>query len=111
MQEQYQAYTQGRMAELEQENLRARAQYEQDQLMLQQYDRRVKDLETQMNQINSNFGQQTASKDEQIRSLQEQVNTGRTKYEALAKLYSQLRHEYLDLLQKFKNAKLRANSA
>ncbi|KAL8763869.1 MAG: hypothetical protein Q9184_000465 [Pyrenodesmia sp. 2 TL-2023] len=111
MQQQYQAQTQGRMAELERENLNARAQYEQDQLMLQQYDRRMKDLESQLQQLNSNYGQQTASKDDQIHSLQEQVNTWRTKYESLAKLYSQLRSEHLDLLQKFKGVQLKAASA
>lgn len=111
MQQQYQAQTQGRMAELERENLNARAQYEQDQLMLQQYDRRMKELENQLNQLNSNFGQQTASKDDQIRALQEQLNTWRTKYEALAKLYSQLRSEHLELLQKFKAVQLKASSA
>ena len=111
MRDQYQAQTQGRMAELERENLNARAQYEQDQLMLEQYDRRMKDLETQLNQLNSNFQQQNASKDDQIHALQEQVNTWRTKYEALAKLYSQLRHEHLELLQKFKNVQLKAASA
>lgn len=109
--EQFQAQTQGRMAELERENLNARAQYEQDQLMLEQYDRRMKDLENQLSQINSNFNQQSASKDDQIRALQEQVNTWRTKYEALAKLYSQLRHEHLELLQKFKGVQLKAASA
>ena len=99
------------MAELERENLNARAQYERDQLMLEQYDRRVKDLENQFNQLNSNFNQQNASKDDQIRALQEQVNTWRSKYEALAKLYSQLRTEHLDLLQKFKGVQLKAASA
>ena len=111
MQQQYQAQTQGRMAELERENLNARAQYERDQLMLEQYDRRMKDLENQLNQLNNNFAQQTSSKDDQIRALQEQVNTWRTKYEALAKLYSQLRHEHLELLQKFKSVQLKAASA
>lgn len=111
MREQYQAQTQGRMAELERENLNARAQYERDQLMLEQYDRRMKDLENQLNQLNNNFNQQTSSKDDQIRALQEQVNTWRTKYEALAKLYSQLRHEHLELLQKFKSVQLKAASA
>ncbi|KAG7008858.1 endocytosis protein end4 [Physcia stellaris] len=111
MRDQYQAQTQGRMAELERENLNARAQYEQDQLMLEQYDRRMKDLETQLNQLNQNFSQQTSSKDDQIRALQEQVNTWRTKYEALAKLYSQLRHEHLELLQKYKSVQLKAASA
>lgn len=111
MREQYQAQTQGRMAELERENLNARAQYERDQLMLEQYDRRMKDLESQLNQLNNNFNQQTSSKDDQVRALQEQVNTWRTKYEALAKLYSQLRHEHLELLQKFKSVQLKAASA
>ncbi|KAI9670775.1 MAG: sla2 Src-like adaptor 2 [Caeruleum heppii] len=111
MRDQYQAHTQGRLGELERENLNARAQYERDQLMLEQYDRRVKSLETELSQLNSTYGQQTASKDDQIRALQEQVNTWRSKYEALAKLYSQLRHEHLELLQKFKNVQLKAASA
>ncbi|KAH0182121.1 SLA2 Src like adaptor 2, partial [Aureobasidium melanogenum] len=93
------------------ENLNARAQYERDQLMLEQYDRRMKALEGELQQLQVNFGQQNASKDEQIRALQEQINTWRTKYEALAKLYSQLRHEHLELLQKFKGVQLKAASA
>lgn len=109
--QQYQAQTQGRLAELERENLNARAQYENDQLLLQQYDRRMKDLEEQLAQVNNNFNQQNQSKDEQIRALQEQVNTWRSKYEALAKLYSQLRQEHLDLLQTTKSLKLKAASA
>lgn len=111
LREQYQTQTQGRLAELERENLNARAQYERDQLMLQQYDRRVKDLEEQMAQLTTNLNMQNASKDEQIRALQEQVNTWRSKYEALAKLYSQLRQEHLDLLQTTKSLKLKAASA
>ncbi|KAF3482314.1 cytoskeleton assembly control protein Sla2 [Arthroderma uncinatum] len=111
MANQYQQQTQGRLAELEQENLNARAQYERDQLMLQQYDKRMKDLEEQLNQLNTNFNSQNASKDDLIRSLQEQLNTWRTKYEALAKLYSQLRQEHLDLLQTTKSLKLKAASA
>jgi len=109
--EQYAQQTQGRMAELERENLNARAQYERDQLLLEQYDRRLKGLETDLANLQQNFQQQTQSKDDQIRALQEQVNTWRTKYEALAKLYSQLRREHLELLQKFKSVQLKANSA
>ncbi|CZT20521.1 probable cytoskeleton assembly control protein Sla2 [Ramularia collo-cygni] len=109
--DQYAQQTSGRMAELERENMNARAQYERDQLMLQQYDQRMKALEGELAQLNQNFQQQTASKDDQIRALQEQVNTWRTKYEALAKLYSQLRHEHLELLQKFKGVQLKAASA
>ncbi|KAJ9155403.1 Endocytosis protein end4 [Pleurostoma richardsiae] len=111
MAQQAQWQTQGRLAELEQENLNARAQYERDQLMLQQYDQRVKALEGELQQLQNSYGQQINSKDDQIRALQEQVNTWRSKYEALAKLYSQLRHEHLDLLQKFKSVQLKAASA
>ena len=111
LREQYQAQTQGRLAELERENLNARAQYERDQLMLQQYDQRMKGLEEQLSQLNNNFQMQSQSKDDQIRALQEQVNTWRSKYEALAKLYSQLRQEHLDLLQTTKSLKLKAASA
>lgn len=84
-------------------------------------------METELGQLGSTFNQQNASKDDQIRALQggdlqfsrrlqlnlfaEQVNTWRTKYEALAKLYSQLRHEHLELLQKFKQVQLKAASA
>jgi hypothetical protein len=111
LRDQYQQQTQGRLAELERENLNARAQYEQDQLMLQQYDQRMKALEGEMQQMNINFQQQMTSRDDQIRALQEQLNTWRSKYESLAKLYSQLRHEHLQLLQKFKTVQLKANSA
>ena len=39
MRDQFQTHTQGRLAELERENLNARAQYERDQLLLEQYDK------------------------------------------------------------------------
>jgi huntingtin-interacting protein 1-related protein len=111
LQQQYQAQTQGRLAELERENLNARAQYERDQLLLQQYDKRMKDLEEQLNQLSSNYTLQMSSKDDQVRALQEQANTWRSKYESLAKLYAQLRQEHLDLLQTTKSLKLKAASA
>ena len=111
LRDQYQAQTQGRMAELERENLNARAQYERDQLMLQQYDQRMKALEEQLQQVVNNFQMQNQSKDDQLAALQEQANTWRSKYEALAKLYSQLRQEHLDLLQTTKSLKLKAASA
>lgn len=106
-----QQQTQGLMQQLERENFEARAQYARDQLMLQQYDQKIKALENELSHIQNSYNQQIGSKDDQIRALQEQVNTWRTKYEALAKLYSQLRHEHLDLLQKFKGVQLKAASA
>ena len=109
--QQMQQQTFGRLAELEQENLNARAQYERDQLMLQQYDQRVKALETELAQLQANYGQQISSKDAQIRALEEQVATWRKKYEALAKLYTSLRNEHIDILQKYKQAQIKAASA
>jgi huntingtin-interacting protein 1-related protein len=103
--------TYGRLADLERENFAARARYEQDQLMLQQYDRKIKDLEASLDQLQSNYQQQSASKDAQIRQVQDEINTWRSKYEALAKLYSQLRTEHLELLQKFKGVQAKAASA
>lgn len=46
-----------------------------------------------------------------INSLQDQATLWRNKYEALAKLYSQLRNEHLEMLAKYKSMQLKANSA
>ncbi|KAJ8083717.1 sla2 Src-like adaptor 2 [Marasmius tenuissimus] len=99
------------VAELQRELLAMRGQYEHDQILLEQYDRRVKALETEMAGASSHIGTQMASKDEMIKQLQDQVTLWRNKYEALAKLYSQLRTEHLDMLAKFKQFQLKANSA
>ncbi|OCH86047.1 cytoskeleton assembly control protein [Obba rivulosa] len=97
--------------ELERELLAMRGQYERDQLMLEQYDRRVKALEGELSSVTININSQLMSKDELIKQLQDQVTLWRNKYEALAKLYSQLRTEHLDMLAKFKQMQLKANSA
>ncbi|RDX51028.1 cytoskeleton assembly control protein [Lentinus brumalis] len=99
------------MHDLEREILAMRGQYERDQLMLEQYDRRVKALESELSSVTANVNSQMMSKDELIRQLQEQVTMWQKKYEALAKLYSQLRTEHLDMLSKFKQMQLKANSA
>ncbi|KAG0371584.1 sla2 Src-like adaptor 2 [Mortierella sp. AD032] len=109
--EQMQRHAEGRLAELERDVLALRGQYERDQMLIDQYDRRVKGLEQEMQLINMNAQQQLASKDEMIRNIQDQINIWKSKYEALAKLYSQLRQEHLDLLGKFKTVQLKANSA
>jgi myosin heavy subunit len=111
MRDQMAQQTFGRMADLERENLNARAQYERDQLMLQQYDQRVQGLENELRSLQANYSQQNQSKDDQIRALQEQLNTWRSKYDNLAKLYSQLRKEHIELLQKFKGIQTKAASA
>jgi chromosome segregation ATPase len=112
---------------LEREILALRGQFDRDQLMLEQYDRvryqfsiltpltsslqRVKALEQEMNSAAMNVSSQLSSKDDLIKQLQDQVTLWRNKYEALAKLYSQLRGEHLDMLAKFKQMHLKANSA
>lgn len=72
---------------------------------------RVKALETELGMVSSNVNAQLASKDELIAQLQRQVEEWKTKYQSLAKLYSQLRAEHLDLLNKSKGMQLKANSA
>lgn len=61
--------------------------------------------------VTSNVQSQIMAKDELIKTLQDQVTLWRNKYEALAKLYSQLRTEHLDMLAKAKQLQLKANSA
>lgn len=101
----------GRAAELERDLLFMRGQYERDQLLLHQYDARVKALEMELAGAAQNMQAQMGGKDEILQQLQEQVDTWRKKYEALAKLYSQLRNEHLDLLGKYKQVQLKAGSA
>ncbi|KAH8099269.1 cytoskeleton assembly control protein [Cristinia sonorae] len=108
---QYNNQAAAQMHDLERELLAMRGQYERDQMMLEQYDRRVKALEGELASVSTNINSQMMSKDELIKQLQDQVTLWRNKYEALAKLYSQLRTEHLDMLSKFKQLQLKANSA
>ncbi|BGP39044.1 sla2 Src-like adaptor 2 [Rhodotorula kratochvilovae] len=102
---------QGRIAELEREILGLRGQWERDQMMLERYDARVKALEGELANVSATIQQQMASKDQMLQQLQDQVTLWRNKYEALAKLYSQLRNEHLEMLGKYKQMQLKANSA
>lgn len=60
----------GRINDLEMQLLNARNQIERNQMMLEQYDRRVKALEQELASVNSNAQLRDQSKDELIRSLQ-----------------------------------------
>ncbi|OCF42205.1 cytoskeleton assembly control protein [Kwoniella heveanensis CBS 569] len=111
MNQQYNQQQQGQALQLQQEMLAMRGQYERDQMLLEQYDRRVKSLESELGMIGANVGAQMSAKDELIAQLQKQIEVWKNKYEALAKLYSQLRGEHLDLLNKSKGFQLKANSA
>ncbi|WVR07531.1 hypothetical protein IAU60_004573 [Kwoniella sp. DSM 27419] len=111
MNQQYSQQQQGQALQLQQEMLAMRGQYERDQMLLEQYDRRVKSLESELGLIGANVGAQMSAKDDLILQLQRQIEVWKNKYEALAKLYSQLRGEHLDLLNKSKGFQLKANSA
>lgn len=111
LREQLQNQAQGRVAELERDLLTMRQQYENDQLLLQQYDQRVKALEQEIATTTESATQQIGSKDELINNLQEQLTLWKNKYDSLAKLYSQLRQEHLTLLNKFKKLQQKAASA
>ncbi|KAJ8651980.1 hypothetical protein O0I10_012411 [Lichtheimia ornata] len=111
MRQQMLSHQTGRINELEMQLLNYRNQVERDQMLLEQYDRRVKALEEELSQVNEHFQQRDQSKDELIRSLQNEIQMWKNKYEALAKLYSQLRKEHIDLLNKYKQLQVKANSA
>lgn len=109
--QQAQSQAQGRVAELERDILALKGQYDNDQLMLQSFDQKVQALEAELATTTETAQQQLASKDEQLNYLQEQVDYWKNKYESLAKLYSQLRTEHLNLLAKSKKIQQKAASA
>ncbi|KAG4303752.1 hypothetical protein PORY_002845, partial [Pneumocystis oryctolagi] len=108
---QYQMQVQNRILELEQELLNMRGQYSRDQMMLEQYDKRVKVLENELQSLNVNASQQIESKDSYIKSFQDQAIMWKNKYESLAELYTRLREEHIDFLSKYKQIQLKAASA
>lgn len=109
--QQAQAQSQGRVSELERDVLTLKGQYDNDQIMLQSYDQKVQSLEQELTSLQQNIQQQMASKEEQINYLTEQVTFWKNKYDSLAKLYSQLRQEHLNLLAKSKKVQQKASSA
>ncbi|KAJ3333100.1 sla2 Src-like adaptor 2 [Blyttiomyces sp. JEL0837] len=76
-----------------------RNQANRDRETIDLYDKRVRSLEQQLATLNLN------SNEGLIKSLQDELAQWKQKYEALAKLYAQLRKEHLDLLNKFKEIK------
>ncbi|ODQ80338.1 hypothetical protein BABINDRAFT_161291 [Babjeviella inositovora NRRL Y-12698] len=108
---QLQHQTQGRVAELERDLLTLKNQYDNDQLLLQQYDSQMRTLELELSQLQASCEQQLGSKNESITNFQEQILMWKSKYDSLAKLYSQLRSEHLTLLNKFKKLQQKAASA
>ncbi|CAH01187.1 Sla2p [Kluyveromyces lactis] len=74
------ALIQQKTASLQNDIMSFKNQYERDQVMLEQYDKRVQKLESEL----------------------ESVKEFKEKYQSLAKLYSQLRQEHLNILKKMK---------
>lgn len=70
MRQQMQMQQHGRINDLEMQLLNARNQLERNQMMLEQYDRRVKALEQELTSVNQNSQLRDQSKDELIRNLQ-----------------------------------------
>lgn len=108
---QHQRQVQGRLLELEQEVFGLRAQRERDTLTLGQQSERCAQLEREMQLRAQQLSQQEQHHQQLLRSHEEQVNLWKSKYDALAKMYAQLRQEHLDLLAKYKNATSKLNQA
>lgn len=87
------------------------SQQQEAHSMLQQYDQRVQSLESDLSQMGSLTQQQLDAKQAQISEMQEQTDTWRQKYEALARLYSQLRHEHLENMARYRKLQTKAASA
>ncbi|KAJ1562129.1 sla2 Src-like adaptor 2, partial [Nowakowskiella sp. JEL0078] len=82
-----------------------RQQSIRDRDLIENYSQRMRSLEMQLQSLSMSNSAADGSKDELIRRLQDELNQWKSKYEALAKLYAQLRKEHLDLLNKFKEVK------
>ncbi|KAI8607304.1 ANTH domain-containing protein, partial [Chytriomyces sp. MP71] len=95
MQQQQQLEAQQYMGLLD--NLRNQAAMDREAIDL--YEKRMRGLEQQLQQANLSSNEGT------VRALQDELNQWKQKYEALAKLYAQLRKEHLELLNKFKEIK------
>ncbi|TPX56045.1 hypothetical protein PhCBS80983_g04846 [Powellomyces hirtus] len=89
--------------------INAQNELEQYRTQCFQYDQKVRALEQQLSQMSVGTRDMDSAKDELIRRLQDELAQWKQKYEALAKLYAQLRKEHLDLLTKFKDVRDGAN--
>ncbi|KAI9341835.1 I/LWEQ domain-containing protein [Pilaira anomala] len=90
----------GRINELEMQVLNGRNQLERNQMMLEQYDRRVKALEQELASINANAQLRDQSKDELIRSLQTlqvKANSAQEANEKMERLQADMRAKNIEL--------------
>lgn len=94
-----------RVAELERELLELREKASRDKELMDAYDRRMKALEQQLHSVNSTKSAAEDAKDDLIRRLKVEVAQWKSKYQSIVNLYSQLRKEHLELLNKMKEIK------
>lgn len=109
--DQHQRQVQGRLLELEQEVFGLRAQREREQLAFNQQAERVTQLERELQLCTHQLSQQDQHYQQVAKSQEDQINLWKAKYEALAKMYAQLRQEHLDLLAKYKQASAKLTQA
>ncbi|KAI9248285.1 I/LWEQ domain-containing protein [Phascolomyces articulosus] len=97
LRQQMQNHQAGRINDLEMQLLNYRNQLERDQMLLEQYDRRVKALEQELQQVNLHVQQRDASKDELIRSLQIRANSANEASEKLERMQADMRAKNVEL--------------
>ena len=69
-----------------------------------QYQMKMQAMENELNMTRSQMMELSGNQDALIRSLQEQINVWKSKYEAMAKLYQGLRGEHIEVLKKYQEA-------
>jgi len=109
LQQQMQMQQQGRVAELESQLVQFKHLAERDKITIDQAEKRIQFMEQQMQQL-SIARQQDNAKDTYIKTLEQQFNQLKQRYEVLAKQYAQLRKEHLDLLGKLKTLQQSENT-
>jgi huntingtin-interacting protein 1-related protein len=82
-----------------------RQQTMRDRQALNEYELKFAQMQQQLSQMNLQAQSGSSNQNAAIQKLTEEIEQWKQKYEALAKLYGQLRKEHLDLLQKFKTIK------
>ncbi|ORX58205.1 hypothetical protein DM01DRAFT_1283392 [Hesseltinella vesiculosa] len=99
LRQQMQNHQVGRINDLELQLLNYRNQLERDQMLLEQYDQRVKALEQELQSVLNNAQQRDASKDELIRSLQSKLkaNSALEATEKLERMQADMRAKNTEL--------------
>jgi hypothetical protein len=111
LQSQMQNQVHGRIQELEYEAFNLKNQHERDQMTLSSFQQKMNNLEQQMSQMTIDYNHREGNQINVVKSLEDQVNMWKSKYESLAKLYATLRQEHLDLLKKYKEVSSKVSQA